>query len=594
MYCLKELEIISTIIDFHECYEKVQKHYNLEGISLIILIADFLKNNQLINTLFYFFHPETGEILSINGICVEETFTIEKSLHYFREINTSQAKFFKDQNIDIFNASDIFYNDLCCIYESPNGRDVPLKERIILFYPNVTLCDESCNNIGVNLTSMKAICECKLKEFLNEAKDVTKLIGLELAELIDSISIDVLKCFKTVFQYKYFINCYGGFISLFLIIIQSICVIIFYKKSKNKIGKTAFSLMDNYSILLTSRISLKSPPKKNKNNEKSLKNSISHLENETNIKIIQNNIQKSQKRLLFTNRKKRKNKKYIYDKTQMNENNMNKSISNSALPLNGEIDIKEYLVTSMDDLDYDELINRENRSFWRIFLDKLIVNQKLIDLFYNNNWIIPKSIKLIFLICMIDLYLVVNALFYNEAYIRDLYHLNEEETFFTFVPRSLNRIIYTSLVSEVLDFIISLLFPANNKIKKIMKRKKNNIKEMKRKIIISIQNIMNNYMIFIIISYVLTIVSWYYNSCFNNVYPYLKIEWIKSSIFIFMVIQLIIIIGCFIFGFLRYLSIKCKNEKIFRISKYFFQLIKFAVYYIYKNLKYMRVIIIII
>jgi hypothetical protein len=254
----------------------------------------------------------------------------------------------------------------------------------------------------------------------------------------------------------------------------------------------------------------------------------------------------------------------------MNEKNMNKSISNSALPLNGEIDIKEYLVTSMDDLDYDELINRENRSFWRIFLDKLIVNQKLIDLFYNNNWIIPKSIKLIFLICMIDLYLVVNALFYNEAYIRDLYHLNKEETFFTFVPRSLNRIIYTSLVSEVLDFIISLLFPANNKIKKIMKRKKNNIKEMKVKIIISIQNIMNNYTMFIIISYVLTIVSWYYNSCFNNAYPYLKIEWIKSSIFIFMVIQLIIIIGCFIFGFLRYLSIKCKNERIFRISKYFF------------------------
>ena len=201
---------------------------------------------------------------------------------------------------------------------------MPLKERIILFYPNVTLCDESCNNIGVNLTSMKAICECKLKEFLNEAKDATRLIGLEFADLIDSISIDVLKCFKTVFQYEYFINCYGGFISLFLIIIQSICVIIFFKKSKNKLGKTAFSLMDNYSILLTSRNSLKSPPKKNKNNEKSLKNSISHLENETNIKIIQNNIQKSQKRLLFTHKKKRKNKISIYDKTQMNENNMNK------------------------------------------------------------------------------------------------------------------------------------------------------------------------------------------------------------------------------------------------------------------------------
>jgi hypothetical protein len=179
MYCLKELEINSTIIDFHECYEKIQKHYNLEGISLIILIADFLDNNHLENTLFYFFHPKTGIILSINGICDEETFTIEKSLHHYPEINIDQAKFFKNQNIDIFNTSDIFFNDLCCFFESPNGRDVPLKERILLFYPNITLCDERCNNAGVNLTSMKAICECKLKEILSEAKDATKLAWFE-------------------------------------------------------------------------------------------------------------------------------------------------------------------------------------------------------------------------------------------------------------------------------------------------------------------------------------------------------------------------------------------------------------------------------
>ena len=68
----------------------------------------------------------------------------------------------------------------------------------------------------------------------------------------------------------------------------------------------------------------------------------------------------------------------------------------------------------MDDLDFDEMIERENRSFWKMFIDRLITNQKFIDLFFNDNWIIPKSIKTIFLIVMIDLYFVVNALFYNE------------------------------------------------------------------------------------------------------------------------------------------------------------------------------------
>ena len=228
------------------------------------------------------------------------------------------------------------------------------------------------------------------------------------------------------------------------------------------------------------------------------------------------------------------------------------------------------MITSIDDLDFDELLIREKRPFCKMFIDRLIVNQMIIDLFYNKNWIIPKTIKVIFFIVMIDLYMVVNALFYNEEYIRDLYYLDKEETFFSFVPRSLNRIIYTSIASSILDFIISLLFPTENKIKKIIIRKKNNIGEMRNKIIISIKNIINNYWIFILISYLITIFCWYYISCFNNAYPYLKIEWIKSSFFILTVLQIISILGCFLFAFLRYISIKFKSEKIYRISNYFF------------------------
>ena len=224
----------------------------------------------------------------------------------------------------------------------------------------------------------------------------------------------------------------------------------------------------------------------------------------------------------------------------------------------------------MDELDYDDLIEKDHRGLIRIFIDKLITSQLIIDLFFNRNWIIPKTIKVIFLIVMIDLYMVVNALFYNEDYIVDLYYLDKKETLFSFVPRSLNRIVYTTIASTILDFIISLLFPTENKIKKILIKKKNNKLEMKIKIFEAINNIINNYKIFIIISYILTIFSWYYISCFNNVYPYLKIEWIKSSIFILIVMQIITILWCFIFALLRIISIKCKSERIYRISVYLF------------------------
>ena len=252
MECLKELETISSIIDFGDCYKSVQQTYNLGNRSLIILIADFFGNKKLTETRFYFFNPDTGNTLSIEKACQNQVLTVEKSLTYYPEINIENAKFFENQDINIFNSSDVFYTDLCFYFDSPNGKDIPLKERILIFYPNVTLCEDGCKNIGVNLTSMKAICECTLKNLLNEAKDATKLLGLDFSDSIDSLSIDVEKCYKTVFQYKYFVRCYGGFLCMILIVLQTICVIVAYKVSIYDLRKNAFWIVQNYTHILQS------------------------------------------------------------------------------------------------------------------------------------------------------------------------------------------------------------------------------------------------------------------------------------------------------------------------------------------------------
>lgn len=100
---------------------------------------------------------------------------------------------------------------------------------------------------------MKAICECKFNHLLNETKDASKLLGLDFADVIESLSIYVIKCYKIIFQIKYFIKCYGGFICIILIIIQAIFIILAIQTNMYKIRKTTFSLLDSYSSLLTSR-----------------------------------------------------------------------------------------------------------------------------------------------------------------------------------------------------------------------------------------------------------------------------------------------------------------------------------------------------
>ena len=70
-------------------------------------------------------------------------------------------KYMVDQNIDIFNLSSEFYTDICFHFDSPLDKDISLEDRISLFFPNITLCENGCLIKGVNTTSMRAICECK-------------------------------------------------------------------------------------------------------------------------------------------------------------------------------------------------------------------------------------------------------------------------------------------------------------------------------------------------------------------------------------------------------------------------------------------------
>ena len=238
-----------------------------------------------------------------------------------------------------------------------------------------------------------------------------------------------------------------------------------------------------FSIILDSKKEIQFPPKKNfiSNVTYSHENLNLNCESKNKVNLIKlnNNLDthkeenieiKDSGKVKLIRIKKKKPRKRL--KKKFKSINTNKNLDISTFKLNNEIYLKDYLKTSMDELDYYDLIEKDHRGLIRIFIDKLITSQLIIDLFFNRNWIIPKTIKVIFLIVMIDLYMVVNALFYNEDYIVDLYYLDKKETLFSFVPRSLNRIVYTTIASTILDFIISLLFPTENKIKKILIKKK--------------------------------------------------------------------------------------------------------------------------
>ena len=106
-----------------------------------------------------------------------------------------------------------------------------------------------------------------------------------------------------------------------------------------------------------------------------------------------------------------------------------------------------------------------------------------------------------------------------------------------------------------------------NKIKKTFIREKNNPIQLKYEMSLIVSSTKKRNYIFMFICIFLGIISWYYVTCFNNVYPHMCVEWIKSSIAIIIIEEILSFTISFCEVVLRLKSFKCKSEKIYKPSK---------------------------
>ena len=123
------------------------------------------------------------------------------------------------------------------------------------------------------------------------------------------------------------------------------------------------------------------------------------------------------------------------------------------------------------------------------------------------------------------------------------------------------------MVSIVISYIIGCFFVEERKIKGIFRREKDNLVNLRHEIVDIIKEIQNRYLAFIIVVLVLLLVSFYYLLCFNYVYPKTQIEWVKASLTIFVIMQILSTLKCIFETCLRFLSFHCNSEKLYKMSK---------------------------
>ena len=132
--------------------------------------------------------------------------------------------------------------------------------------------------------------------------------------------------------------------------------------------------------------------------------------------------------------------------------------------------LDEMLNPLFDETDLDDVIENDKRTFSQYFCEHLKNNQIFINTFFITEYLKPKSLKIISLILTIELYFTVNALFYNEDYLSELFHSNKEEKIYSFIPRRLNHFVYISLVNGVISYLFGFFSENEDNLDRIFKK----------------------------------------------------------------------------------------------------------------------------
>ena len=251
--CVSELAVSINLLDLSSASSKVKNHYNMDEKEE--LIVGIVSNSSGYET-FEVYDPQSGVPLNIFAICQNDTYSVEKSL--IEKLITNSKVNFNDlqemanQDINVIDLSDPFYNDICFHYTSKYNKDVPLKDRALIYYPNISLCDEECELESVYIQNWTAKCNCQFDRGNNKLKDnalYESQLG-EIDELLSMANINVMKCYKDIFMLEFFKKSCGNFIILSLILINIICTVIYFFKSFFYIKKYIFNITGKYLILL--------------------------------------------------------------------------------------------------------------------------------------------------------------------------------------------------------------------------------------------------------------------------------------------------------------------------------------------------------
>ena len=225
--------------------------------------------------------------------------------------------------------------------------------------------------------------------------------------------------------------------------------------------------------------------------------------------------------------------------------------------------IVKYIDEEINILPYNLAMIYDKRTYCNYYISLLKTKHNLIFALNNNDYN-SRIIKIdLFFIDFVIGY-VVNALFFNDDTMHKIYENKGQFDLESQIP----IIIYSSLISMVLNTLLSLLALSNEAIIRLKQSKsKHNL--LKRK-----ENLKNKltvqFALYFIISFLLLVFFWYYISMFCVIYKNTQIHLLKDTLMSFGLSLIIPFLIYLLPGFFRIPSLskrKNKRECLYNFSK---------------------------
>ena len=552
----------TPLIDFNECEKILKKEYNIENDEeLILFMTEYYFPEYKIPLIEY-------EIFSSDG---KTKFNLDYcsniSIPFYITVDIDENELFK------YDPSSDYYKDICFRYTTDDETDITIFDRKNEFNnQNLSLCENNCTYKGYNFENKNVKCECQIKSEFKLSSDIrieSKTLLNNFIDIKKLSNIGVIKCYKLLFIDDGLIKNIGSYILLFIIFLTIIFSILFcikgYKQLYNKINQIFKNKYLKNNINKYQYDALSQNDANNiKNNNK--ENIVENNDNNKNINLPPKKKIKVKKKRV----KRKKNSTSIFNPNS-NSNSIleikNNSKENKQLQISSDKEKKDIMKNKinidsddekidyeLNSLSYEDAIKYDTRTYLQYYMSLIRTKQLLIFTFYPINDYNSRIIKICLFLFSFSLYYIINALFFNDSSMHQIYVDKGAFNFIFQIP----QILYSTIISAFIKKILSFLSLTEKNIIQIKSQKTFELGAEKMKKILKCLYI--KFILFFIFNFLFLIMFWYYISCFCAVYKNTQIYLIKDTAISFGT-SLLYPFGINIIpGFFRIPSLKAENK----------------------------------